>query len=119
MHYQLESEDVPRVAVSIAFADEDWYKTLSRRATLMIQLEERALVAAGMSMLWVPRDPRVYLVYAHKGRGYSLMNVFGPKVAGGMAVAALPEGDPGWVARIRDNFFILPMRAWLPMPMSF
>ncbi|KAJ0435245.1 hypothetical protein HanIR_Chr17g0891201 [Helianthus annuus] len=105
MHYRSESEGVPRVAVSIAFADEDWYKTLSRRATLMIQLEERAPVAAGMSMLWVPRDPRAYLDYAHKGRaGYSLMNVFDSKVAGGMTVAALPEGEPGWVSRIRYNF---------------
>ncbi|KAM0070649.1 hypothetical protein Hdeb2414_s0001g00015571 [Helianthus debilis subsp. tardiflorus] len=66
MYYRSESEDVPRVAVSIAFADEDWYKTLSQRATPMIQLEEKALVAVGMSMLWVPRDPRAYLVYAHK-----------------------------------------------------
>ncbi|KAJ0851875.1 hypothetical protein HanRHA438_Chr14g0631841 [Helianthus annuus] len=104
MHYRSESEGVLRVAVSIAFADEDWYKTLSQRATPMIQLEEKALVAAGMSMLWVPRDPRAYPVYAHKGRGYSLMNVFDPKVAGGMAVAALREGEPGWIARIRDNF---------------
>ncbi|KAJ0668957.1 hypothetical protein HanPI659440_Chr17g0695561 [Helianthus annuus] len=104
MHYRSESDGVPRVAVSIAFADEDWYKTLSRRATLMIQLEERAPVAAGMSMLWVPRDPRAYLDYTHKGRGYSMMNVFDSKVAGGMAVAALPKGEPGWVSRIRDNF---------------
>ncbi|KAJ0725437.1 hypothetical protein HanPI659440_Chr12g0458711 [Helianthus annuus] len=104
MHYRSKSEGVPRVAVSIAFADEDWYKTLSRRATPMIQLEERAIVAAGMSMLWVPRDPRAYPVYAHKGKGYSLVNVFDPKVAGGMAVAALHEGEPGWISRIRDNF---------------
>ncbi|KAJ0678185.1 hypothetical protein HanOQP8_Chr12g0444971 [Helianthus annuus] len=105
MHYRSKSEGVPRVAVSIAFADEDWYKTLSRRATLMIQLEERAIVAAGTSMLWVPRDPRAYPVYAHKGKaGYSLVNVFDPKVAGGMAVAALHEGEPGWISRIRDNF---------------
>ncbi|MFS7994542.1 hypothetical protein Hanom_Chr12g01107281 [Helianthus anomalus] len=68
------------------------------------KLEERALVAAGMSMLWVPQNPRAYPVYGHKGKGYSLMNVFNPKVAGGMVVAALPEGEPGWVARIRDNF---------------
>ncbi|KAJ0458131.1 hypothetical protein HanIR_Chr15g0781611 [Helianthus annuus] len=57
-----------------------------------------------MNMLWVPRDPRAYPVDAHKGRGYSLMSVFDPKVAGGMVVAALPEGEPGWVALIRDNF---------------
>ncbi|KAJ0694513.1 hypothetical protein HanPI659440_Chr15g0609651 [Helianthus annuus] len=104
MHYRSESEGVPRVNVSIAFTDEEWYKTLTRKATPMIQLEERALVAAGMSMLWVPQNPRAYPVYAHKGRGYSLMNVFDPKVAGGMAVAAMPEGEPGWVNRIRDNF---------------
>ncbi|KAJ0525150.1 hypothetical protein HanHA300_Chr09g0308681 [Helianthus annuus] len=35
---------------------------------------------------------------------YSLNNVFDRKVAGGMAVAALPEGEPGWISRIRDNF---------------
>ncbi|MFS7990062.1 hypothetical protein Hanom_Chr11g01054391 [Helianthus anomalus] len=94
MSYRSESEGVPRVAVSIAFADEDWYKKLSRRATPMIQLDEKALVAAGMSMLWVPRDPRAYPVYAHKGKvRYSLMNVFNPKVAGGMDVAALPEEE--------------------------
>ncbi|KAM0044442.1 hypothetical protein Hdeb2414_s0010g00353321 [Helianthus debilis subsp. tardiflorus] len=71
----------------------------------MIQLEERALVAAGMSMLWVPQNPRAYPFYGHKGKaGYSLMNVFDSKVTGGMAVAALLEGEPGWVDRIRDNF---------------
>ncbi|KAL9993301.1 hypothetical protein Hdeb2414_s1047g00976391 [Helianthus debilis subsp. tardiflorus] len=101
MHYPSESEGVPRV---IAFTDEDWYKTLSRRTTPMIQLEEKALVAAGMSMLWVPRDPRAYPVYAQKGEWYSLMNVFDLKVAGGMAVAAFPEGEPGCISRIRDNF---------------
>ncbi|KAJ0706075.1 hypothetical protein HanPSC8_Chr09g0355291 [Helianthus annuus] len=57
-----------------------------------------------MSLLWVPRDPRAYPVYAHKGKGSSLMNVFDPKVAGGMAMAALPKGELVWTARIRDNF---------------
>ncbi|MFS7998093.1 hypothetical protein Hanom_Chr12g01149601 [Helianthus anomalus] len=75
MHYRSESEGVPRVNVSIPFADEEWYKTLTRKSTPMIQLEEIALVAAGMSVLWVPQNPRAYLVYAHKGRGYSLKNV--------------------------------------------
>ncbi|KAJ0798511.1 hypothetical protein HanLR1_Chr00c2982g0863261 [Helianthus annuus] len=71
----------------------------------MIQLEERALVAAGMSLLWFPQNPRGYLVYGHKGKvGYSLMNVFDPKVAGAMAMAVLPEGQPLWVDQIRDNF---------------
>ncbi|MFS7999140.1 hypothetical protein Hanom_Chr12g01162501 [Helianthus anomalus] len=57
-----------------------------------------------MSLFWVPRDPRAYPVYPHKGKGYSLMNVFDPKVAGGMAMAALPEAEPVWTTRIRDNF---------------
>ncbi|KAJ0539992.1 hypothetical protein HanRHA438_Chr00c33g0855381 [Helianthus annuus] len=35
---------------------------------------------------------------------YNLMNVFDPKLVGGIAMAALLEGEPGWVARIRDNF---------------
>ncbi|MFS7947847.1 hypothetical protein Hanom_Chr06g00552991 [Helianthus anomalus] len=104
MHYRTKSAGVPRVNVSIAFADEEWYKTLTWKATPMIQLEERALVAAGKSMLWVPQNPRAYPMYAHKGRGYSLMNAFDPKVAGGMAVVVLPEGELGWVARIRNNF---------------
>ncbi|MFS7922017.1 hypothetical protein Hanom_Chr03g00243681 [Helianthus anomalus] len=105
IHYRSESEGVPRVAVSISFASEEWYKTLTRKATPMIQLDENALFAAGMSLLWMPRDPRVYPVYAHKRKaGYSLMNVFDPKVAGGMAVAAFPEGEPSCTARIKDNF---------------
>ncbi|MFS8018565.1 hypothetical protein Hanom_Chr15g01393501 [Helianthus anomalus] len=105
MHHRSESEGVPRVAVSIAFGDEEWYKTLVRRPTPIIQLDEKALVAAGMSLLWVPRDPKAYPVYAHKGKArYSLMNVFDPKVSGGMVAAALPEGEPIWTARIRDNF---------------
>ncbi|MFS8024046.1 hypothetical protein Hanom_Chr16g01458631 [Helianthus anomalus] len=29
-----------------------------------------------------------------QGEGYSLMNVFDPKVAGGIAMAAFPEGEP-------------------------
>ncbi|KAF5773757.1 hypothetical protein HanRHA438_Chr13g0602941 [Helianthus annuus] len=105
MHYQSESEGVPKVAVSISFPDEEWYKTLTRRPTPIIQLEEKALVAADMSLLWVPRDPRAYPVYAYKGKGgYSLMNVLDPKVAGEMAMAMLPVGEPKWTERIRDNF---------------
>ncbi|MFS7921991.1 hypothetical protein Hanom_Chr03g00243401 [Helianthus anomalus] len=83
IHYRSESEGVPRVVVSISFAGEEWYKTLTRKATLMIQLDEKALFAAA---------------------GYNLMNVFDPKVAGGMAVVAFPEGEPSWTARIKDNF---------------
>ncbi|KAM0049665.1 hypothetical protein Hdeb2414_s0008g00288551 [Helianthus debilis subsp. tardiflorus] len=41
---------------------------ITGRPTPIIQLGEKALVAAGMSLLWVPRDPRAYPVYAHKGK---------------------------------------------------
>ncbi|KAM0028547.1 hypothetical protein Hdeb2414_s0018g00515181 [Helianthus debilis subsp. tardiflorus] len=42
MHYRSESEGEPTVTVFIAFADEEWYKTLVRRPTPIIQLDESA-----------------------------------------------------------------------------
>ncbi|MFS7946117.1 hypothetical protein Hanom_Chr06g00532271 [Helianthus anomalus] len=51
---------------------------------------KRALVAAGMSMLWVPQNPRAYPVYGYRGKGYNLMNVFDSNVGGAMVVVALP-----------------------------
>ncbi|KAF5808329.1 hypothetical protein HanXRQr2_Chr04g0144111 [Helianthus annuus] len=68
MHYRTESESVPQVNVSISYADQDWYTTLTQKVTPIIQLEERALVAAGMSMLWVLQNPRAYPVYGYKGK---------------------------------------------------
>ncbi|MFS7921317.1 hypothetical protein Hanom_Chr03g00235381 [Helianthus anomalus] len=61
------NEGVPKVAVVASYVDEEWYKTLTRRPTPIIQLEEKALVVAGMSLMWVPREPRAYPVYAYKG----------------------------------------------------
>ncbi|MFS7945310.1 hypothetical protein Hanom_Chr06g00522771 [Helianthus anomalus] len=88
MHYRANSEGVPRVNVSISYTDQDW-----------------ALVAAGMSTLWVPQNPRAYPVYGYKGKaGYSLMNVFDPNVGDAMVVVVLPEDRPVWVDQIRDNF---------------
>ncbi|MFS7962329.1 hypothetical protein Hanom_Chr08g00725381 [Helianthus anomalus] len=69
MHYRSESEGVPWVNVSISYTDQDWYTTLTRKVTPIIQLEERALVAAGMSMLWAPQNPRAFPVYGYKGIG--------------------------------------------------
>ncbi|KAM0039630.1 hypothetical protein Hdeb2414_s0012g00384241 [Helianthus debilis subsp. tardiflorus] len=93
MHYQAESEGVPRVNVSVDFTEQEWYKVLTRKVTPIIQLEERALVASGMSMLWAHQNPRGFPIHA----GYNLMNVFDPKAGGAMVVAALPEGRPLWV----------------------
>ncbi|KAJ0463404.1 hypothetical protein HanHA300_Chr14g0515301 [Helianthus annuus] len=68
MHYRSESEGVPRVNVSISYTEQDWYTTLTRKVTPIIQLEERALVAAGMSMLWAPQNPRVFQFMDIKGK---------------------------------------------------
>ncbi|MFS7961399.1 hypothetical protein Hanom_Chr08g00714541 [Helianthus anomalus] len=96
---------VPWVNVSISYTKQDWYTTLTRKVTLTVQLEERALVAAGMSMLWAPQNPKGFPDYGYKGKeGYSLMNIFYPKAGGAMVVAVLPEGRPLWVDQIRDNF---------------
>ncbi|MFS7946029.1 hypothetical protein Hanom_Chr06g00531211 [Helianthus anomalus] len=71
---------------------------------LLLLWRKRALVAAGMSMLWAPQNSRAYPVYGYRGKGYRLMNLFDPNVGGAMVVAALPEGQPSWVDQIRDNF---------------
>ncbi|KAJ0649351.1 hypothetical protein HanLR1_Chr15g0583311 [Helianthus annuus] len=105
IHYRAESEGVPRVNVSVDFTEQEWYKVLTRKVTPIIQLEERALVVARMSMLWAPQNPRGFPIYGYQGKaGYSLMNVFDPKAGGAMVVAALPEGRPVWVDQIRNNF---------------
>ncbi|KAJ0447969.1 hypothetical protein HanRHA438_Chr17g0818761 [Helianthus annuus] len=69
MHYRSESEGVPRVNVSIFYTEQDWYTTLTRKFTPIVQLEERALVAVGTSMLWAPQNPRGFPVYRYKGKG--------------------------------------------------
>ncbi|KAJ0591910.1 hypothetical protein HanHA300_Chr03g0078771 [Helianthus annuus] len=105
MHYREGSEGVPRVNVSIDFAQQKWYKVLTRKVTSITQLEERVLVAAGMSMLWGPQNPRGVPVYGYQGKvGYSLMNVLDPNAGGAMVVAYLPEGRPVWLDQIRDYF---------------
>ncbi|MFS7999235.1 hypothetical protein Hanom_Chr12g01163671 [Helianthus anomalus] len=74
MHYRAESEGIPK-----------------------IDIEEMALVGAGMSMLWVPKNPRGVPVYGYDGKvGYSLLNVLDPKAAGAMIEAVFAEGKPVW-----------------------
>ncbi|MFS7917775.1 hypothetical protein Hanom_Chr03g00193171 [Helianthus anomalus] len=83
MHYRGESEGVPLRNVSVDFVDQEWYKVLTRKATSISQVEERALVGAV---------------------GYSLLNVLDPKAASAMVEAILPEGKPVWLDQIRDRF---------------
>ncbi|MFS7937897.1 hypothetical protein Hanom_Chr05g00433141 [Helianthus anomalus] len=76
MHYHAEREGVPKFVLVGAYHDREWYKTLTHVPTPIIQLEEKAPVAAWISIMWVPKDPRAAPVYAFKGKvGYSLMNV--------------------------------------------
>ncbi|KAF5755531.1 hypothetical protein HanXRQr2_Chr17g0803831 [Helianthus annuus] len=69
MRYRYESEGIPRVNVSIDFTEQEWYTILTRKVTSIIQFEERALVAAGMSILWAPQNPRGFPVYGYRGKG--------------------------------------------------
>ncbi|KAF5754025.1 hypothetical protein HanRHA438_Chr17g0797301 [Helianthus annuus] len=69
MHYRAEGEGVPKVNVPINFAEQDWYKTLIRKGTPISQHEERALVGADMSILWIPKNPRGVPVYGYQGKG--------------------------------------------------
>ncbi|KAF5760364.1 hypothetical protein HanXRQr2_Chr16g0752661 [Helianthus annuus] len=126
MHYRSEREGVLKFVIGGSYADRDWYKTLTRVPTAIVQLEEKALVAAGMSMMWDPRDPRAAPIYALRSKGtfccwffffqgpnclpvfvlvgYSLMNVLDLEVGGEMTTRILPEGERPWVDQIRDNF---------------
>ncbi|KAJ0511890.1 hypothetical protein HanRHA438_Chr11g0530761 [Helianthus annuus] len=97
MHYHDESEGILRVNVSVDFVDQEWYKTLTQKVTSISQIEERALVGAGMSMLWVPKNPRGVPVFGYKGKGISV-------AVGAMAEAILAEGKPVWLDQIRDHF---------------
>ncbi|KAM0036559.1 hypothetical protein Hdeb2414_s0014g00427821 [Helianthus debilis subsp. tardiflorus] len=39
MHYRAESEGVPRVNVSVAFTEHEWYNVLTRKVTLLFSLK--------------------------------------------------------------------------------
>ncbi|KAJ0771250.1 hypothetical protein HanPI659440_Chr07g0266901 [Helianthus annuus] len=105
MHYRAEGEGIPKVDVTVDFAQQEWYKKLTHKATSISQLDERALVVAGMSMLWVPKNPRGVPAYGYQGKvGYSLLNVFDPRAGGDMIEAIQPEGRPTWLDQIRNRF---------------
>ncbi|KAJ0882675.1 hypothetical protein HanPSC8_Chr10g0412431 [Helianthus annuus] len=119
--YRLVDEGVPKLPVA-AYADEAWYKTLTRTSAAMLQLDEKALVAAGMSMLWAPTNPRPGPIYGYKNKGnpcwlfcfallslyvgpfivmcftaYGWINALDPKVSSEMVMRLLPEGERPWL----------------------
>ncbi|MFS7987283.1 hypothetical protein Hanom_Chr11g01020641 [Helianthus anomalus] len=105
MHYWAESEGIPKIDVTINFGEQEWYKTLTRKATPICQIKEMALVGASISMLWVPKNPRGVPVFGYDGKvRYSLLNVLDPKATGAMIEAVFAEGKPVWLDQIRDRF---------------
>ncbi|KAJ0800043.1 hypothetical protein HanPI659440_Chr03g0098411 [Helianthus annuus] len=143
MYYRVEHKGVPKV-VLVDSCDDCAGSGIkpSQRFLPRFQLGEKALVAAGMSLLWVPRDPRAALVYAYKGKRYSLfvvvlffsffvtylffvlvryslMNVFDPEIGGEMTGMLLPAGEAAWVDRIRDTFYIPLLKVWPLMVLLF
>ncbi|KAM0046673.1 hypothetical protein Hdeb2414_s0009g00319261 [Helianthus debilis subsp. tardiflorus] len=92
MPYRQVSQGIPRVDVVPDFAAQEWYRKITAKATAISQLDEMALVGAGMSMLWVPKHPLGQPVYSHKGKfGYSLLNALDAKAA----VIILSSGSSG------------------------
>ncbi|KAJ0537521.1 hypothetical protein HanHA300_Chr08g0264351 [Helianthus annuus] len=112
MTYRQVAQGIPRVDPLEDFAAQEWYGRITAKATAISQLDEMALVGAGMSMLWVPKHPLGQPVYSHRGKcmipllcfGYSLLNALDPKAAGAMVEAIQADGNPTWLDQIRDRF---------------
>ncbi|KAJ0617791.1 hypothetical protein HanHA89_Chr02g0045821 [Helianthus annuus] len=105
MPYRHVSQGIPKVDVMQDFAAQDWYRKITSKATAISQLDEMALVGAGMSLLWVPKHPLGQPVYSHQGKfGYSLINVLDLKTAGIMVEAIQADGNPTWLDQIRGRF---------------
>ncbi|MFS7910794.1 hypothetical protein Hanom_Chr02g00110411 [Helianthus anomalus] len=105
MSYRHVNQGIPKVDVLQNFAAQDWYRKITAKATAISQLDEMALVGAGMSLLWVPKHPLGQPVYSHKGKfGYSLLNALDPKAAGAMVEAIQADGNPTWLDQIRGRF---------------
>ncbi|MFS7954222.1 hypothetical protein Hanom_Chr07g00627761 [Helianthus anomalus] len=105
MHYRSVDDGISKIDVLFGFAEQSWYKKITHKATAISQLEEMALVGAGMSLLWVPKNPLGVLVYGYNGKlGYSLLNVLDPKAAGAMVEAIQEDGKPTWLEQICPRF---------------
>ncbi|MFS8035011.1 hypothetical protein Hanom_Chr17g01587971 [Helianthus anomalus] len=92
-----EREGAPKFVIGGSYTDRDWYKTLTKVPTTIVQLEEKTLVATRMRMMWVPKGLRAAPIYAFRGKGYSLMNVLDPEVGGQMMARILLEEEKPWV----------------------
>uniref|UniRef100_A0A251SD94 Putative transposase (Putative), gypsy type n=1 Tax=Helianthus annuus TaxID=4232 RepID=A0A251SD94_HELAN len=68
MPYRHVSQGIPKVDYMQDYAAQDWYKKITSKATAISQLDEMALVGAGMSLLWVPKHPLGQPVYSHQGK---------------------------------------------------
>ncbi|XP_022037664.2 uncharacterized protein LOC110940437 isoform X5 [Helianthus annuus] len=105
MSYRHVEQGVPRVDVLPNYGDQEWFKKITAKPTAISQLDEMALVGAGMSLLWVPKHPLGQPAYSHKGKfGYSLLNALDPKSAGAMVEAIQADGNPTWLEQIHDRF---------------
>ncbi|KAF5768199.1 hypothetical protein HanXRQr2_Chr14g0633581 [Helianthus annuus] len=105
MHYRAVNEGIPKVDVMADFAKQEWYKKVTHKATAISQVEEMALVGAGMSLRWFPKNPLGVPVYGYQGKlGYSLLNVLDPKAAGAMVEAVQEDGKPTWLDQFRPRF---------------
>ncbi|KAJ0879816.1 hypothetical protein HanRHA438_Chr10g0455891 [Helianthus annuus] len=111
MHYRSVDEGIPKIDVLPDFSEESWYKKITHKATAISQLEEMALVGAGMSLLWVPKNPLGVPAYCYNGKrmwffqiGYSLINVLDPKATGAMVEVIQEDGKPTWLDQIRSRF---------------
>ncbi|KAM0061487.1 hypothetical protein Hdeb2414_s0004g00136701 [Helianthus debilis subsp. tardiflorus] len=105
MSYRQVAQGLPKVDPLPDFAAQEWYGKIIVKAAAISQLDEMALVGAGMSMLWVPKHPLGQPVYSHKGKfGYSLLNALDPKAAGAMVEAIQADGSPTWLDQIRGRF---------------
>ncbi|KAJ0845530.1 hypothetical protein HanRHA438_Chr15g0714741 [Helianthus annuus] len=105
MHYRSVDEGIPKIDVLSGFSEQSWYKKITQKATAISQLEEMALVGAGMSLLWVPNNPLGVPVYGYNGKlGYSLLKVLDPKAAGAMVEVIQEDGKPTWLEQIRSRF---------------
>ncbi|KAJ0750088.1 hypothetical protein HanLR1_Chr05g0177881 [Helianthus annuus] len=103
MRFRRVEEKVPKELV-VSFVDDQWYKTLTVLPTPILQLDEAAMVVAGMSMLWAPKNPRHAPSYGYKGKSYCLLNALDVKVGREMTVRILPDGHLPWLDQIRDYF---------------